>query len=85
MLFLVQIRLRLLFFFPKKDFLLLFKNKSGGGNGSRGQCVGSSKAKWLNACAPESGRCGLEAQLLTGCVTPYTHSLFLLCKSFNME
>lgn len=64
MLFLVQIRLRLLFFFfPKKDFLLLFKNKSGGGNGSRGQCVGSSKAKWLNACAPESGRCGLEAQL----------------------
>lgn len=63
MLFLVQIRLRLLFFSPKKDFLLRFKNKSGGGNGSRGQCVGSNKAKWLNACAPASGRCGLEAQL----------------------
>lgn len=49
--------------FSKKDFLLWFKNKSGGGNGSRGQCVGSNKAKWLNAYAPESGRCGLEDQL----------------------
>ena len=56
-------KVEITFFFPKKDFLLLFQNKSGGDNGSRGQCVGSSKAKWLNACAPESGRCGLEAQL----------------------
>ena len=61
LLFLVQIRLRLPF--SQKRLSPRFKNKSGGGNGSRGQCVGSNKAKWLNACAPESGRCGLEAQL----------------------
>lgn len=48
--------------FPKKDFPTA-KNKSVVVAGSRVSAVGSNKAKWLNACAPASGRCGLEAQL----------------------
>lgn len=77
MLFLVQIRLRLL---SQKKTFSRFKNKSGGGNGSRrGQCVGSNKAKWLNACAHLADVTGGPTWLLA--VWHHTCTHFSSCKT----